>query len=205
MEISGQGEGKKIEDESFRYIESKINVPYPEGEVVKRVVHATADFSLVDEIVFTGDAIPAGVTSIENGRDVITDVKMVAAGINLRGLNRFGGTVKCFVDAEETKALASKEDITRSRAAFRAHSDEISGNIVAIGNAPTALFELCELIEKDIVPALIVGVPVGFVGAREAKERILEYDVPSISLRGERGGSPIAASMVNALIKLAEV
>ncbi|MEE9593789.1 MAG: precorrin-8X methylmutase [Candidatus Hydrothermarchaeales archaeon] len=202
MESSGQGEGERIEDESFRYIESKISRPYPEGEIVKRVVHATADFTLADSIVFKGDAVAIGIEAIRNGGNVVTDVKMVAAGIKSKELKKLGGRVKCFIDEEDTIALASKEKITRSKAAFRAHGDEITGNIVAVGNAPTALFEVCELIEQDLTPALVVAAPVGFVGAKEAKEKILAYDVPCIALRGERGGSPVAASMVNALISL---
>jgi precorrin-8X/cobalt-precorrin-8 methylmutase len=198
-------EGERIEDESLHYIDARISFPYPEREIVKRVVHTTADFSFAESIVFKGDAVRVGVETIKRGRNVLTDVKMVAVGVNSMGLAKFGGVVKCFVDDENTRALASRENITRSRAAFRAHVDEIPGNIVAVGNAPTALFELCEAVETECEPALVIATPVGFVDAREAKERILELAVPCIVVRGERGGSPIAASIVNALINLSMV
>lgn len=198
-------EGKKIENESFNYIEGKLSLPYPEREVAKRVVHATADFSFADALVFKRDAVPSGINAIRKGADVVTDVRMVAVGVNSSDLEKFGGMVRCFIGEADTKALASRTHITRSRAAFRAHDKSIRGSIVAVGNAPTALLELCRLIEEGIKPALVVAAPVGFVGAKEAKEKILGYDVPCIAVRGERGGSPVAASVVNALIGLSQV
>lgn len=204
MKPARLSEGKRIEDVSFDFIESKLALPYPEREVAKRVVHATADFSFADALVFHGDAVNAGVSAIRKGVDVVTDVRMVAVGVNSEGLMRFGGMVKCFIDDANTRALASETGMTRSRAAFRTHAKEIHGNIAAVGNAPTALMELCRLVGEGIRPALVVASPVGFVGAKDAKKRILEYDIPSIAIRGERGGSPVAASVVNALISLAE-
>ncbi|MFQ5815850.1 MAG: precorrin-8X methylmutase [Candidatus Hydrothermarchaeaceae archaeon] len=204
MESTRLDEGKRIEDESFQYIDARITMPYPEGEITKRVVHATADLSFADVMVFKGDAVVAGIEAIKNGGNVVTDVKMVSAGVNAQELRKFGGEVKCFIDEKDTRALASEERITRSRAAFRVHAEEIRGNIIAVGNAPTALLELCRLVEMGLTPALIIAVPVGFVGAREAKERILEFDVPCIAVRGERGGSPVAASIVNAIISLSK-
>lgn len=197
-------EAERIEKESFEFIASKLTVPFPEVEVVKRVVHTTADFGLVDLMAFTNGAVTEGVKAIKGGRDVITDVKMVVAGINARSLEKFGGRVHCHISDEEVKALAGREGITRARAAFRLHKAELEGKIVAIGNAPTALFELCDAIRHGLKPALVVGVPVGFVGAKESKEELLKLPVSSIVVRGNRGGSTIAVAIVNALIKLAE-
>ncbi len=196
-------EAERIEAASMEHIEKGINLSFPEKEVAKRIVHATADFSLVEMLVFRGDPVNRGIEAVRLGRSIAVDVKMVAAGINSRALAKFGGKVKCFLDRGDATALAKEQGITRARASIRLFKAELDGNIVAIGNAPTALDELCGLIDEGTRPALVIAAPVGFIGAREAKERVLECEVPSIVLRGNRGGSPIAASAVNALIDLA--
>ncbi len=197
------GEAEKIEEASMELIEKDIHLAFPEKEVAKRIVHATADFSLVEMLAFKGDPVRRGIEAIKSGCSIAVDVKMVAVGINSRALARFWGKVKCFIDGQEVVALAKDAGITRARACMRLFRTELDGNIVAIGNAPTALDELCNLMEDGRRPALVIAAPVGFVGAREAKERVLEYEVPSIVLRGSRGGSPIAVGAVNALIDLA--
>jgi precorrin-8X/cobalt-precorrin-8 methylmutase len=190
--------GREIEEESFNIIEKKLEgYPYPEREIIKRIVHATADFSFTNRVVFQGDPIPKGVNAIRAGRTIFTDVNMVKAGIT-----GYNGKVKCFIDGEEVKSYAESSGKTRAASAFRLFKEEFLGAIVAVGNAPTALFEVCSLIEEGVTPALVVAAPVGFVGAKESKEKILELNVPAIVVRGRRGGSGIAAAIVNALIGL---
>ncbi|MEE8402686.1 MAG: precorrin-8X methylmutase [Candidatus Hydrothermarchaeaceae archaeon] len=190
---------KEIEEESFRIIEKQLDFPYPEKAVVRRIIHATADFSFADTVVFSGNAIQSGVDAVKSGTPIITDVNMVRAGIS-----RYTGEVKCFISDAGVRELAENSDMTRTASAFRMFKDELQDAIVAIGNAPTALFELCTLIEEGITPSLVVAAPVGFVGAKESKEEILKHDIPCIAVRGQRGGSSVAAAIVNALIRLAE-
>ncbi len=199
-------EGDRIERKSFSIIEDRISVPYPERDVVTRVIHSSADFDFADILVFKGDPVKKCVGAIKQGRDVITDVNMVRAGINSGAIERYGGTVKCFIKDDGVRRLAESEGLTRARSAFRLNADELNGSITVIGNAPTALFELCDLIEKGTRPAVVIGVPVGFVGAAESKEQILGLDVPvpMIVSRGVKGGSTVAAAIVNALVKLTE-
>jgi len=200
-----KGEGEKIEQESFSQIENRLShIPMPERDVVKRVVHTTADFSFARRVFFHRAAVREAVKAIRNGCDIITDVKMVACGINAPRLAKYGGEVKCFISSPEVVEEAKKLGITRARASVRLHRGEIEDNIFVVGNAPTALFELFELIEAGTKPRFIVAACVGFVGAAEAKERVLKYDVPAIVVRGKRGGSNIAAAITNALILLAE-
>ncbi|MFH1774643.1 MAG: precorrin-8X methylmutase [Methanobacteriota archaeon] len=191
--------------QSFKIIEKELgNFPFPEREVIKRAIHATADFEFAELIVFNRDAVKRGVEALKSGKNVITDVNMVKAGINSRALKKYGSEVKCFIDYEEVYTSAENSCKTRASSAFRLFKHELQGSIVAVGNAPTALFELCKLIEEGIKPSLVVAVPVGFVGAKEAKEKILGYALPSIVVRGNKGGSTVAAAVVNALIKLAD-
>ncbi len=197
--------GLKIEEQSFRIIENKLkDIPFPQREVIKRVIHATADFEFKELVVFNNNVIERGIEAVRAGKNVITDVKMVKAGINSEALKKYGSEVKCFINDKEVYTSAKDSGKTRASCAFRLFKQELRGSIVAVGNAPTALFELCELIEEGVKPSLVVAAPVGFIGAKEAKEKILCCDVPSITVRGNRGGSTIAAAIVNALIKLAD-
>jgi precorrin-8X/cobalt-precorrin-8 methylmutase len=198
-------ETREIEKRSFRIIEKGLtDVPFPEREVVKRVVHATADFDFASLVVFNNNAIERGIEAIKSGKDVITDVNMVKAGIDSKALARYGGEVKCFIAHDETYAMAKNSGRTRARSAFRAFEDGLQNKIIVIGNAPTALFELCTLIERGIKPAIVIATPVGFVGARESKEQILNYDIPCIVVKGHKGGSTVAVAIMNALIKLSK-
>ena len=198
-------EAEEIEKKSFQFIENKISsFPFPEREILKRVIHATGDEDFSNLIIFKGDAIQKGIEAIKNGKHVITDVNMVKVGINSEKLMRYGGKVKCFIDKEEVFSLAEKQGITRARAAFRLFSEELKDNIVVIGNSPTALLELCTLILAGIRPVVVIASPVGFVNAKESKEQILKYNVPSITVKSNKGGSTIAVAIVNALINLAE-
>lgn len=197
--------GLKIEEQSFKIIDKELgNLPFPEGEIVKRVIHATADFEFKELIVFNSNAVERGIEAIRAGKNIITDVEMVKAGINSKALKKYGGEVKCFIDSRAVHISANDSGKTRASCAFRFFKHELHESIVAVGNAPTALFELCKLVNEGIKPSLVIAVPLGFVGAKEAKEKILSCDVPSIVVRGNRGGSTVAAAIVNALIKLAD-
>lgn len=201
--ISSQGsEAEEIERQSFEFIEDRLSLPYPEKEVVARVVHATADFSFAELFVFKGDAIQQGVKAVLEGRNIITDVNMVKAGISPTAA-KHGCRVKCFVADKQTKVYAGKSGITRARAAFRLNKAELEEGIVVVGNSPTALLELVELVRGGTKPALVVAAPVGFVKAKESKEEILKLQLPCIAVKGEKGGTPVAVAVVNALIRVA--
>jgi len=205
MRSEGARSGLRIEEQSFKIIEKKLgSFPVPEREVIKRAIHATADFELAELIVFNRDAVERGVEALKSGKNVITDVNMVKAGINSKALKKYGSEVKCFIDYEEVYTSAENSCKTRASSAFRLFKHELQGSIVAVGNAPTALFEVCKLVEEGVRPSLVVAVPVGFVGAKEAKEKILGCALPSIVVRGNKGGSTVAVAIVNALIKLAD-
>lgn len=201
-----------IEAESFRIIESEFNAQtgkniddYSEGEfrVLQRVIHATGDFSIADSIVFQHQPVEAAIEAFRQGGDIITDVNMVASGISRSILAGFGGSVVCRVGEEATAELARKMEITRADAAMRL-SCNTNISAVAIGNAPTALVAALDLCAAGkLRPGVIVGVPVGFVNAAESKEMLKQYDIPAITITGRRGGSPIAAAIINALLRLA--
>jgi len=197
----------EIEAESFRIILAELG-PHRftprELPIVQRVIHATADFEFATTLVFSPSAIADGIAALRSGCPVLTDVGMVAAGISRVHLARLGGSVRCAVHEPETLALAHAEGITRSSAAIRRMAGDLPGAIVAIGNAPTALFEVLRLAaEEGLRPALVVGTPVGFVNAAESKAALAASDLPHITVRGRKGGSPVAAAIVNALMRLA--
>ncbi len=202
----------EIEAESFRIIEAEFKSQtgrdisaYSEGEfrVLQRVIHATGDFSLAGSIVFQHDPISAAIEAFRQGGNVVTDVNMVASGISSGILARFGGRVICRVGEEETAALAKEKHLTRAEAAMNlCCRDKVAA--IAVGNAPTALVAALRLLEQDkLQPGVIVGVPVGFVNAAESKELLKQYRIPAITITGRRGGSPIAAAIINALLRLA--
>ena len=192
---------QEIEDKSFEILSEDADFScFDESlhPIVKRVIHATADFSYMNALIFLPDAREAGVRAVREGRNVVTDIEMVRAGINTRILGSWGGSVICKVG--EAKA---KEGQTRSAAAMELAIDENTG-IVAIGNAPTALERVIELIrEGRINPALVVGVPVGFVRAVESKALLAAQDFPFITNAGRRGGTPVAVAIVNAILMIA--
>ncbi len=171
-------------------------------KVYSRIIHAAGDPDYANIIKVHPEAITAGISALKAGCNIFCDVEMVRTGINKRRLAEFGGQAYCLV-SDETVALEAKAaGITRSMAAMRKFGAQLNGSIVAIGNAPTALFEVLKMIEEEnIRPALIVGVPVGFVGAAESKELLhTTSTVPYITVLGNKGGSPIAAASVNAIM-----
>ncbi len=199
--------GHEIEQESFRIIRAEMGRhPFTEEElaVVVRVIHATADFDFARIIRFHPGAIQAGITALRAGCPVVSDVRMVEVGISAQGLARLGGRAICDISHPEVMELARAEDQTRSTMTIRRNKEALHGGIVAIGNAPTALLEVIRLVrEEGVRPALIVGVPVGFVSAVESKEELLALDTPFITALGRKGGSTVAVAIINALLRLA--
>ena len=181
---------------------AKFQLDEQTTKVYSRIIHAAGDPDYANIIKVHPEAIAAGIAALQAGCNIFCDVEMVRTGINKRRLAEFGGQAYCLV-ADETVAKEAKEaGITRSMAAMRKFGTQLNGSIVAIGNAPTALFEVLTMIkEENIKPALIVGVPVGFVGAAESKDLLhTTSTVPYITVLGNKGGSPIAAASVNAIM-----
>jgi precorrin-8X/cobalt-precorrin-8 methylmutase len=196
-----------IEQESFKIIENEFgahNLDLMTFKVVQRVIHATGDFSFAENMKFSPGAIEAGIAAIRSGKNILTDVNMVAAGISKAMLKKFGGEVICKVADPEIAAQAKQNNKTRSEMAISACLDDSIG-IVAMGNAPTALIETIRQIKEKQLdsPPLVVGVPVGFVNAAESKDLLVEENNLYITSLGRKGGSPVAAAIVNAMIRLA--
>jgi len=204
-------EAGKIVDKSMMLIREAIGedlakLPKDKVPIVERVVHTTADPEFAKLLVISDDAVRAGVAAIKAGAKVVSDVKMVKAGINDARIKKFGSQVQTYMNDCRVMELAKSEKLTRSAAAMRlAIKDGLDGGIVLIGNAPTAAFELADQIKAGKVkPALIIAVPVGFVGAAESKEVVAKLPVPYVITRGRKGGSTIAVAVFNALLTMAE-
>ena len=199
--------GAVIEAESFRIVESELgrhNFSDLEFPLVQRVIHATADFDLGRSLCFSLGAVEAGMTALEEGAPILTDIHMVAAGISRIGLERTGKSrIHCRIADEKVKEVSASENLTRSAAAIRSFAPMLSGAVVVIGNAPTALREVLRLYETEgIRPRLVVGVPVGFVDAAESKAALVRSDLTYITNDGRKGGTPVAMALVNAMIRL---
>ena len=197
----------EIEQESFRIIRSELGThPFGPEElaIVVRVIHATGDFQLCDLLRFHPQAIAAGIESLRRGYTIVTDVRMVEAGISPDLLARLHGRTVCDIRHPDVLQAAQASGLTRSTLAIRRNAPFMHAGIVAIGNAPTALLEVIRLIrEEGVDPALVVGVPVGFVNAAESKELLCTQDIPYITTVGRKGGSTVAVAIVNALLRLA--
>ncbi len=195
---------KEIEQKSMETITKELNGrtwPEPEFSVIKRCIHTSADFDYADNLCFSPNACAIGIEALKNGADIVTDTKMAAAGINKNKLGSFGGEVHCYISDPEVVEEAKARGCTRSTVCMERGAKLGKPVIFVIGNAPTALIELNRLIkEEGLKPALIVGVPVGFVNVVESKELIMEAGVPYIVARGRKGGSNIAAAIINALM-----
>ena len=193
-----------IEKRSFEIITEELGdtklIPGTEL-VVKRCIHTSADFDYAENLCFSENVIQKAMDAIKEGACIVTDTQMAKSGINKRALARFGGEVYCFMSDEDVAALAKKNGTTRATASMDKAASMDKKLIFAIGNAPTALVRLYELIEEGkINPELIIGVPVGFVNVVQSKELIMQADVPYIVARGRKGGSNIAACICNALL-----
>lgn len=199
---------KAIEQQSLEMVAGLVpalrNMPEEEQAVVKRVVHASGDPQVAGLMKFSTSAIPDGLNALVVGRPIFTDVHMVSAGINRPLAEACGCSLYCALDETNGRPEGREQDTTRAAAAMHRLGKRLDGAIAAIGNAPTALLALLELIDNDgIKPALIVGMPVGFIQAKESKEELMKRHVPYITVVGNRGGSALAAATVNALLKMA--
>ena len=200
--------GQGIEDESMQIIDDEVG-PHQydkfEWPIVRRVIHATADFDFAgkNKIIFHKDAVMNGINALKEGCSIVVDVNGVIGGMNKQNPKDFGNKVICNISDPDIAERAKKENKTRSQISMRAAASEMNGGIVTIGNAPTALLEVIQMISEGITkPALVIGIPVGFVAAAESKEELQMIDIPFITNTGRKGGSSCAASIVNALFKL---
>lgn len=193
-----------IEKRSFEIITQLLgDTPMePENEpVIKRVIHTSADFDYAQNLVFSPGAVQIGLEALRSGCDIVTDTQMAKAGINKTALGKLGGTVHCFMSDEDVAREAKQRGVTRATVSMERAAALDKRCIFAIGNAPTALIAIKELMDAGkLRPALIIGVPVGFVNVVESKELIIASQVPHIVARGRKGGSNVAAAICNALL-----
>ena len=197
-----------IENKSFEIITAELLASgkgefrsTAEARIIKRIIHTTADFEFFDLTRISDSAIGAGLQALQEGAHIVTDTRMAASGINKTRLAQLGSEVRCFIADPDVAEAAKTAGITRSMCAMKKAAQDPSNRIFAIGNAPTALFALKELIEAGhCQPALVIGVPVGFVGAAESKAALETLDVPYIITHGRKGGSAIAACIINAMM-----
>ena len=200
--------GQSIEDESMQIIENEIgNHPYNEQEwpIVRRVIHSTADFDFArdNKVIFHKNAVQNGLDALKNGCSIVVDVNGVIGLMNKQNPKDFGNNVICNISEPSIMEAAKKEGKTRAQMSMRIAKEDMNGGIVVIGNAPTALLEVMEMIREGITkPALVIGIPVGFVSAVESKDELSKTDIPFITNQGRKGGSPCASAIVNALYKL---
>ena len=197
----------EIENRSMEIIAPHLeglNLSPAQVKVYSRLIHAAGDVEYAPIIKMSADAIEKAMAALQGGCDIYTDVEMVRTGINKRKLSSFGGQVHCLIADEEVAKTAKEQGITRSMAAMRKFDAQMNGAVIAIGNAPTALFEVLRQVEEEkLRPACIVGIPVGFVGAADSKAELAKQTtVPYITVEGTKGGSPIAAAAVNAMMYL---
>ena len=195
---------QEIEKRSFEIISEQLEGRIFSAEhepIIKRVIHTSADFDYADNMCFSENAVKAAKDAILNGACIVTDTQMAKSGINKKSLAKYGGEVFCYMSDEDVAAEAKKRQITRAAVSMEKAAGCDRDLIFAIGNAPTALIKLYELIkEEKIHPKLVIGVPVGFVNVVQAKELIMTAGVPYIVARGRKGGSNIAAAICNALL-----
>jgi precorrin-8X/cobalt-precorrin-8 methylmutase len=193
----------EIETLSFQIIDAEAGehaFTPEEWQIVRRMIHTSADFEYMQSIRFHPQAISAGIQAIRTGKTIFTDTQMARSGIRKTEIRHFGGQVECLITDETVTAMAAKSGTTRALAAVEAAADEMEGGIYVVGNAPTALLKLIELIRlHQARPALVIGLPVGFVNAAESKAELVTMDYPWISNVGRKGGSNLAAAVVNAL------
>lgn len=188
MEIIGQELGERV-------------FPADQLPVIKRVIHTSADFDYADNLVFSAGAVEQGIAAIKGGCTIVTDTQMAFSGVNKRVLEKFGGKAVCFMSDPDVAAEAKARGETRATVSMERAAALEGPVILAVGNAPTALVRACQLMDEGkFRPALVIGVPVGFVNVVESKELLLTMDVPRIVARGRKGGSNVAAAICNALL-----
>jgi precorrin-8X/cobalt-precorrin-8 methylmutase len=183
-----------IETESYRIMRDLVDLSHLEllsRAVAERVIHASADLEYADSLVLNESVLRGGIEALRRGAAIVADVGMVAAGVSAR-------EALCFVSDPRARELSERLGVTRSAAGFRLAAEEVGeGAVWVVGNSPTALFELLQM---NVEPALVIGLPVGFVGAAESKEELIESGLPAVSNRGPKGGSAVAAAALNALL-----
>lgn len=193
----------EIENKSFEIIGNEMNPHnFTEEEllIIKRTIHTTGDFDYQNIVHISEGAIESAKVLLKKGITIYTDTNMALSGINKMALKKLGCEVKCYVSNEEVAKIAKERGITRSMAGVEKAIDE-GVEFFVFGNAPTAIFKLLELINDGKAnPKFVVGAPVGFVGAKESKEELLKYNIPNITIRGRKGGSNVAAAIVNAIM-----
>jgi precorrin-8X/cobalt-precorrin-8 methylmutase len=193
-----------IEKQSFAIISETLGEkefpPFHE-KIIQRVIHTTADFEFADNLKISETAVSNAFEAIKAGCNIVTDTRMAAVGINNQSFSRFGGAIHCWMDDPGVAAEAGARNVTRASVCMEKAATDMNNRILAIGNAPTALIRLVELIREGIIsPALVIGVPVGFVNVIEAKELIKTSGTPYIVSEGRKGGSNVAAAIVNAIL-----
>ena len=200
--------GQEIEDERLQLNESEIGshtFNEMEWPIVRRIIHSTADFDFAREnkLLFHKDAISNGINALKNGCSIVTDVNGVIGLMNKQNPKDFGNNLICNISDPYLMESAKKAGKTRAQMSMRVAEKEIDGGVVVVGNAPTALLEVMEMVREGLVkPALVVGIPVGFVSAVESKDELSKTDIPFITNIGRKGGSPCASAIINALYKL---
>ena len=200
--------GQSIEDESMQIIENEIgshSYNKQEWPIVRRVIHSTADFDFArdNKIIFQKDAIKNGLEALKNGSSLVVDVNGIVGLLNKQNPKDFGNNVICNISEPSIMEAAKEAGKTRAQMSMRIAKEDMNGGIVVVGNAPTALLEVMEMIREGITkPALVIGIPVGFVSAVESKDELSRMDIPFITNQGRKGGSPCASAIVNALYKL---
>ena len=201
--------GQSIEDASMKMIEEEVGPHQFNGKewlVVRRIIHSTADFDFADKnrLIFHKDAIQSGMKALKAGCSIVVDVNGVIGGMNKQNPKDFGNNIVCNISKPEIAKLAEKEGKTRSQVSMRAAISDIDGGVVAIGNAPTALQEIIQMVKEGVVkPALIIGIPVGFICAAESKQELAKLQkVPFITNLGRKGGSSSVSAVINAIFKL---
>lgn len=197
---------EEIEKRSFEIITEElkkkgISLPAEQEKITKRVIHTSADFDYADTLIYSKDAVAIAKELLKCGADIVTDTNMALAGINKKVLAKLGGHAHCFMADEDVARLAKERGVTRAVASMEKARNIEKPVIFAVGNAPTALIRLYEMIQEgNWHPTFVIGVPVGFVNVEAAKELIMETEVPYIVNRGRKGGSNVAAAICNALL-----
>ncbi len=192
-------EAIRINEKSWAIVRSFVNGDSPEDRIRQRCVIATGDPAFGGLMRFSEGSIKAGIEAIRRGATIFTDIRMAQVGITKRGHRC---DVRCVLDAGEE--MAQKTGMTRTSAGFLVLEKELSGAIIVIGNAPSAALTICDMIDRGMIPALVVATPVGFVNAAESKEAIMGLAIPSITCVGTRGGTPVAVAVVNELVEMAD-
>jgi precorrin isomerase len=204
--------GEQIEERSFQIIDQEApehNISSDQWEIVRRMIHTTADFGLIQEVRFSSEAVDVGVAALRSGSPIYVDSNMIKSGLSLARLRQvspgYGSEqILCHIADEDVAQSASENSLPRSLFAVRKAQAALRGAIAVFGNAPVALMELNRLIiEEGIIPALVIAMPVGFVHVVESKEELMSLNVPFIAIAGRRGGSPLAVSALHALCSVA--